>query len=79
MKSFFRIKKAKNQGLNVVDGIVKAKNLHKKLALIVHPDKNVDNQEKALRYTQLVNQNRYNYEMLLKLEQEINEIFHCEK
>ena len=56
---------------NVVNSIAKAKSLHKRLIVLDHPDKNPDKVELATKLSELVNENRYNYSELLKLEERI--------
>jgi len=69
----FRKKKKtfKDESLNVVLSIAKAKQLHKRLVVLSHPDRNPDNQELATELSSLVNQNRYNYQALIELEKRI--------
>ncbi len=70
---WFKNRKRKNidEGLNVVEGISKAKKLYKELIVKSHPDRHPNNIEKALEITELLNQNRYNYRELLKLKERI--------
>lgn len=56
---------------NVVNSIAKAKSLHKRLIVLSHPDKNPNKIELATKISELINENRYNYRELLKLEQRI--------
>lgn len=69
---FRKRKKEKiDEGLNVVEGISKAKKLYKELILKSHPDKHSEKEELAKEITELVNNNRYNYRELLKLKERI--------
>ena len=63
----------KDASRNVVDGMVKARALYRKLSVLAHPDKNPDRIEIAEDIMQRVAANRYNYEELLRLHQEIIE------
>lgn len=56
---------------NVVNSIAKAKSLHKRLIVLSHPDKNLNKIELATKISESINENRYNYKELLKLEQQI--------
>ena len=61
-KCFHKRKKVKiDEGLNVVDGISKAKKLYKELILKSHPDKHPEKEELAKEFTEQINNNRYNY------------------
>ena len=57
---------------NVVVSIGKAKALYKELIAIAHPDKNPNNKKEAEEITQLLNQHRRDYSMLLQLKQRID-------
>ena len=72
-KCFHKRKKVKiDEGLNVVDGISKAKKLYKELILKSHPDKHPEKEELAKEFTEQINNNRYNYRELLKLKERID-------
>ena len=60
-----------NEVFNVVNSIAKAKSLHKKLIVLSHPDRNPNKIELATKISESINENRYNYRKLLKLEQQI--------
>lgn len=61
-----------DEGLNVVAGISRAKVLYKKLIIAAHPDKHPENMEYYQELTDRITANRYNYNELLKIEQELN-------
>lgn len=56
---------------NVVNSIAKAKSLHKRLIVLSIYDKNPNKIELATKISESINENRYNYKELLKLEQQI--------
>lgn len=56
---------------NVVESMVKAKKLYKELILKAHPDRHPNKIELAALITEKVNENRYNYQVLLKLKERI--------
>lgn len=62
-----------DESTNVVDGMVKARALYKKLSIEAHPDRNPEHKAEAEKLMQQVVANRYNYAALVKLEQEIKE------
>lgn len=62
-----------DQSRNVVDGMVKARQLYKELSVKTHPDKNIDNREEAERLMKEVTTNKHNYEILTQLKKEIEE------
>lgn len=67
---YLRRKKIRNrthEEENVVESIVKAKKMYKELILKAHPDRHTDKSELAQSITERINQNRYNYQELLKL------------
>lgn len=66
-----RKKEKIDEGLNVVAGISRAKVLYKKLINAAHPDKHPDNMEFYQELTDRITANRYNYNELLKIEQEL--------
>lgn len=59
------------ESLNLVNSISKAKPLYKKLILLAHPDKHPEKTELATLLSQKLNLERYNYNKLLELEEEI--------
>ena len=68
----FPTKSSSNEPINIVDSIAKSKKLHKELILYAHPDRHPNNQELATRLTKEINENRFNYNELLKLQDIIN-------
>ena len=83
IKGFFP-KKSMNNKMDIADienvalGIGKSdelEKLYKKLIKIVHEDKNMEKIDLAREYTQLLNQNRYNYNNLKSIEEKINRFF----
>ena len=68
----FPAKNKTNESINIVNSIAKAKKLHKELILYAHPDRHPNNQELATRSSERINENRFNYSELLKLQDIIN-------
>lgn len=64
---------------NVVDGIVKAKALYKKLSIAVHPDRNPGNREQAEELMEKVVANKHNYAALREIEKEVNQTLNTHK
>lgn len=62
-----------DEGLNVVAGISRAKVLYKKLIIAAHPDRHPENMEFYQELTDRITANRYNYNELLKIEQELTD------
>ncbi len=62
-----------DESTNVVNGIAKARNLYKELIPMAHPDRHQKQKEIAEELTQRIIENRYNYEALLLLKQEVKE------
>lgn len=62
-----------DESTNVVNGIAKARSLYKELIPKVHPDRHQERKEIAEELTMKINENRYNYEALLLLKQEVEE------
>lgn len=60
-----------NEGLNVVSGISKAKALYKELIILAHPDKHPDEVEYYQEITDRITANRYNYNELVKIKNEL--------
>ena len=69
----FRRKIKKDESVNVVDSIAKARRLYKELSIKVHPDKNGDKAEIAEELMQRIVANRSNYAALLSLKKEVEE------
>ena len=61
-----------NESNNIVTSLAKAKPLYKELIRKSHPDKNPHKRELANELTELINNNRYNYQELMKLKERIN-------
>lgn len=59
------------ESCNIVNSMAKCKALHKKLTILAHPDRNASKAEIAHNITSLLNENRFNYQKLLELEQQI--------
>ena len=62
-----------DESANVVDSMVKARKLYKKLSLAVHPDRHPDRRKTAESLMRRVTSNKRNYSELLKLKTEIEE------
>ncbi len=69
----FRRTVTSDESNNVVDGMVKARQLYKELSLRVHPDRNPDKADVAEELMKHIVENRFNYAALLNLKQEIAE------
>ena len=63
----------KDESSNVVNGIAKAKEMYKRLAIVAHPDRNPDHREEAEDLMSRISANRYNYDALLRLEEEVKD------
>lgn len=63
----------KDESVNVVDGMVRARKLYKKLSIMAHPDKHPSNREMAEEIMQRITVNKHNYAVLLSLKSEIEE------
>ena len=63
-----------DEGLNVVSGISKAKPLFKELIRLAHPDRHPNNKGYYEDLSNRINANRYNYNELLKIREEIRMI-----
>lgn len=63
----------KDESINVVDGVVRAHRLYKKLSLAAHPDRHPNKKEIAEDLTARLVQSKHDYAALLKLEVEIKE------
>lgn len=73
LKKIFTPKKRDNEELNVINSIANAKRLYKELIVKAHPDKHPNNIELAQSLTEEINNSRYNYNELVKLEKMIKE------
>ena len=62
-----------DQGINVVDSMVKARKLYKELCIKTHPDKHQVQQGIAEELMKKVVVNKFNYNGLLQLQIEIKE------
>ena len=62
-----------DQTINVVNGMVKARQLYKKLSAQSHPDRHPEQREVAEELFKRVMRSKYDYEALLILEKEILE------
>lgn len=60
-----------DQSRNVVDGMVKARQLYKELCVKAHPDRHLDRIDVAEELMKKVSENKYNYRELLNLKKEI--------
>ncbi|MDL2244255.1 hypothetical protein LJC54_01950 [Parabacteroides sp. OttesenSCG-928-J18] len=65
-----------DESTNVVDGMVKARQLYKELSKISHPDRNPEFSDVAEELMQRIVANRFNYAALLLLKQEVIEKLH---
>ena len=71
VKNLFLKKEYKDESLNVVASIGKAKSIYKDLIIKAHPDKHPNQSELATTLTELINKNKYNYSELLKIKKRI--------
>ena len=62
-----------DQTINVVNGMVKARQLYKELSAKAHPDRHPEQREEAEDLFKRVVKSKYDYEALLILEKEISE------
>lgn len=69
----FRKNIHKDESYNVVNGIAKAKEIYKRLAIVAHPDRNPAHREEAEYLMSRITANRYNYDALVRLEEEVKE------
>ena len=69
----FRRQIGRDESVNVVDSMAKARQLYKVLSLKTHPDRNPDKREIAEDLMKKLVANKLNYAGLLALEQEIKE------
>ena len=66
-----RKKQQSKEYLNVVEGMGKAKALYKSLIAIAHPDKHPNEEDVYTEIMDRITANRYNYNELLKIKNEI--------
>lgn len=69
----FRRKIKTDESFNVVDSMVKARQLYKELSVVAHPDKHPSRKNVAEDIMQRVTANRYNYSALLSLKKEFED------
>lgn len=69
----FRKTIKKDESVNVVDGMVRARKLYKELSIMTHPDRHSSNKEIAQEFMQRITANKHNYAVLLSLKSEIEE------
>lgn len=62
-----------DESVNVVDGMVKAQMLYKRLSILAHPDRNPEKRDMAEDLMSRITANRFNYSELLKLKVEAEE------
>ena len=63
-----------NEGLNVVQGIGKAKALYRELIKQAHPDRHPDKESYYKEITDRITANRYNYNELVKIQEELSSV-----
>ena len=71
LKWFRRDNNNLSEGINVVSGISKAKSLYKELIVLAHPDRHPNEEEYYQELTDRITANRYNYNELIKIKNEI--------
>lgn len=69
----FRRTISADESKNVVDGMVKARKLYKKLSIAAYPDRHIEKREIADELMQQIVANKHNYEKLIKLKKEVEE------
>lgn len=69
----FRRQIKTDESSNVVDSMVKARQLYKELSFFAHPDKHLSRKDVAEEIMQRIVANRHNYSALLSLKNEIEE------
>lgn len=69
----FRRTLKRDESTNVVDSMVKARELYKELCAIAHPDLNQDKSDIAEEIMKRIVANKHNYAALLELQKEIRE------
>ena len=57
------------EAINIVESISKAENLYKKLIIRTHPDHNIEKQALANELSKQVNEFRYSYKELMRLQE----------
>lgn len=62
-----------DESYNVVNGITQARSLYKELIQKTHPDLHKEQKEIAEELAQRINENKYNYEALLLIKQDVEE------
>lgn len=62
-----------DESSNVVDSMVKARQLYKELVIAIHPDKHIDQQDVAEDLMKRVVANKHNYHALISLKKEMEE------
>ena len=67
----FRRKIKSDESTNVVDSMVKARQLYRELSLQAHPDKNKGREEIAKELMQRIEASKYDYSALLILEKDV--------
>lgn len=67
----FRRSISSDESGNVVDGMVKARLLYKRLSVLAHPDKHPDKTELAQELMTSIVAKRYNHAALVQLEKEV--------
>ena len=78
MKRFFKKRYIEpSEGLNVVEGISKAKSLYRELILKAHPDRHATKEGLAKELTELINMHKYNYRELVKLKERVENELIC--
>lgn len=60
-----------SEGINVVSGISRAKSLYKELIILAHPDRHLNEEKHYQELTDRINANRYNYNELVKIKEEL--------
>lgn len=55
-----------DESKNVVDGMVKARKLYKKLSVQAHPDRNLNRRDEAEEIMQRLTVNKHNYGLICK-------------
>ena len=69
----FRRTFKRDESSNVVDGMVKARELYKELCAIAHADLNQDKSDIAEEIMKRIVANKHNYSALLALQKEVEE------
>lgn len=69
----FRRSLKSEESANVVDSMVKARQLYKELVIAAHPDKHSEHKDVAEDLMKRVIANKHNYHALISLKKEIEE------